>query len=140
MEALFGINPADSQKNYASHLGMDCIFREHPGEGTTAFLQSYALARSLPMRIQKELGITGRPNDRFFQVESTTEETRYFFTPPNGPRADITAEVIAERQFAADGLEQALNRLIEPDVVIDNPEIFYLHRVNDHQDVYFFVN
>ncbi len=140
VEALFGINPADSQKDYASYLGMDCIFREHPGEGITAFLQSYALARSLPMRIQKELGITGRPNDRFFQVESTTEETRYFFTPPNGPRADITTEVIAERQSAADGLERALNRLIEPDVVIDNPEIFYLHRVNDHQDVYFFVN
>ncbi len=37
-------------------------------------------------------------------------------------------------------MEKALRQLVEPDVIIDNPEVFYLHRVNDGQDVYFMVN
>ncbi|NIV33926.1 MAG: hypothetical protein GWN58_32110, partial [Anaerolineae bacterium] len=46
----------------------------------------------------------------------------------------------AERQAVADKLEQALDGLIQPDVVIDNPKVFYLHRVKDDQNLYFFVN
>jgi alpha-L-rhamnosidase len=43
----------------------------------------------------------------------------------------------------AEGLEdveEAARGLVEPDVVISNPEIFYLHRVKDGNDVYFLVN
>jgi len=38
------------------------------------------------------------------------------------------------RHFA-DTLQQALSILIEPDVVIDNREVFYLHRQQDGQDI-----
>lgn len=45
-----------------------------------------------------------------------------------------------ERQAVADALRAALNGLLDPDVTIDHPEIFYLHRIRDDQDIYFFVN
>src|SRR5919109_3729366 len=37
-------------------------------------------------------------------------------------------------------VEGAARRLVEPDVVISNPEIVYLHRVKEGQDVFFLVN
>jgi hypothetical protein len=33
-----------------------------------------------------------------------------------------------------------LNKLIQPDVIIDNEDVFYLHRVKDGYDIYFIVN
>lgn len=141
IEALFGVNPAASQRDFWQHTGLDFVYKDHPGGGKTAFLRSYAVARGLPMKYQREMGTPGRPDGSAFQVESSAqEEARYFFAPPGKLRQEITAEVDAERQSAADALEAALNRLVAPDVVITNPEIYYLHRVNDEQDVYFFVN
>ncbi|MBN1300166.1 MAG: hypothetical protein JW995_03035 [Melioribacteraceae bacterium] len=37
-------------------------------------------------------------------------------------------------------LKETLDKSITPDVTIDNENIFYLHRVKDGRDVYFFVN
>ncbi|MHB8579245.1 MAG: glycosyl hydrolase [Ignavibacteriaceae bacterium] len=39
-----------------------------------------------------------------------------------------------------DELEKVLNNCISPDVTINNENIFYLHRVKDNNDVYFFTN
>ena len=41
---------------------------------------------------------------------------------------------------AGEAVGAAISELIEPDVVISNPELFYLHRVKDDRDVYFVVN
>jgi hypothetical protein len=40
----------------------------------------------------------------------------------------------------ADALQDAVGSLIEPDVIVDNDELFVLHRVKDDRDVYFVVN
>ncbi|MGE5431316.1 MAG: glycosylhydrolase-like jelly roll fold domain-containing protein, partial [Syntrophomonadaceae bacterium] len=37
-------------------------------------------------------------------------------------------------------LGKLLNKLIEPDVVINNEDVFYLHRIKDGYDIYFIVN
>ena len=37
-------------------------------------------------------------------------------------------------------IDAAVSRLIDPDVVIDNPELFCLHRVKDGRDLWFLVN
>ncbi len=55
-------------------------------------------------------------------------------------REEITDEVAAERTEVAEALREALEGLIVADVRIDNPEVFYLHRVKDGQDVYFLIN
>ncbi len=111
------------------------------GGGKTVFLRSYALARQLPLRIQQQLGITGQTESPFFVIESEREaSSRYFFAPEQGERQEITNEVKAEREAVADTLQQALSILIEPDIIIDNREVFYLHRQQDGQDIYFLVN
>ena len=38
------------------------------------------------------------------------------------------------------GLERILRQCVTPDVIIDDPEIFYLHRRKDGHDIYYFVN
>ena len=63
-----------------------------------------------------------------------------FFAPEGSERQEITEEVNAEREAVADALGQALSNLIEPDVIIDNREIFYLHRQKDGADIYFIIN
>jgi hypothetical protein len=37
-------------------------------------------------------------------------------------------------------LDQAIRQCIQPDIEIDDPEVFYLHRVKDDKDFYFIVN
>ncbi|MCU7497326.1 MAG: hypothetical protein HF314_18045 [Ignavibacteria bacterium] len=37
-------------------------------------------------------------------------------------------------------LGKLINKLIEPDVIIDNEDVFYLHRIKDGYDIYFIVN
>ena len=164
LQALFGVNPQESQRNFRHCTGVDVIVREHPGGGKTAFFQSYALARRFPLRLQQQLGTPGYPDSPFFVVEpapsaaegpvpsiaegpapsrakgSAQGTNHYFFAPPDADRQEITAEVVAERQAVADALQTALAHLVAPDVVIDNPEIFYLHRVKDGRDLYFLVN
>ena len=139
VRVLFGVDPLESQQSFQKQTGLEVVEREH-GNGRTAFVRSYALNRQLPRRIQQQLDTPGKTESPFFVIESEERSSRYFFTPEGGERQEITDEVTAEREAVADTLERALRKLIEPDVVIDNREIFYLHRQNDGQDIYFIVN
>jgi|GEM_PF-304229 len=142
VRSLFGIDPAETQQNFQNQTDIELLERDHPkgGGGKTAFLRSYALARQLPMRLQHQLGAPGKTESPFFVIESERETSRYFYNPEQGERQEITAEVDAERQSVADMLHQALLKLVEPDVSIDNGEVFYLHREKDGQDIYFIIN
>jgi hypothetical protein len=140
MRSLFGVDPVESQQGFQKQTGLDVLEHEHSQGGKTAFLRSYALNRQLPMRIQQELDAPGKTEGPSFVIESEERTSRYFFAPEGGERQEITEEVVAEREAVADALEQALSRLIEPDVMIDNREVFYLHRQNGGQDIYFIVN
>jgi hypothetical protein len=139
IRALFGIDPGETQQTFQKQTGLDLLEQEHSG-GKTTFLRSYALNRQLPMRIQKELDIQGKTESPLFVIESEERTSKYFFAPEQGERQEITEEVHAEREAVADIVEQALLKLIEPDIVIDNREVFYLHRQNDGQDIYFIIN
>ena len=136
---LFGVDPVETQKTFQKQTGVEVLEGGH-GAGKTAFLRSYALNRQLPMGIQYQLDAPGKTESPFFVIESEERTSRYFFAPEQGERQEITKEVIAEREAVADVLEQALSKLIEPDIVIDNREVFYLHRQNDGQDIYFIIN
>jgi hypothetical protein len=138
--ALFGVDPSASQRGFRAQLGIEVVEREHAGGGRASFLRSYALARQLPARLQRALGTPGRAESPHFVIEAAGDTSRYYFAPPEQQREEITAEVIAERQAIAETLQRAIGALITPDVTIDNPEIFYLHRVKDGQDLYFLVN
>ncbi len=140
IEALFGIDPRASQQGYSAATGLDLVERAHPGGGKACFLQSYALARQLPLRLQRELGQPGRPESPCFQVRSEGSRTRYYYTPSSGARQEITAEVVAEREAVAGFLARALATCLAPDVTIANPELFCLHRVKDGRDLYFIAN
>jgi hypothetical protein len=138
--ALFGIDPSETQRTFQKQTRLGVLEQEHAGGGKTAFLRSYALNRQLPMRIQKELDAPGKTESPLFVIESEERTSRYFFAPEGGERQEITDEVNAEREAVANALAETLARLIEPDVVIDNREVFYLHRQNDGQDIYFLIN
>jgi hypothetical protein len=140
IRALFGVNPAEIQQNFEKQLDVQVMEQDLPNGGKTAFLRSYALSRQLPMHIQRRLDTPGKTESPFFVIESEERTSRYFFSPQPGERQEITDEVNAEREAVADGLEQALLKLIQPDVSIDNREVFYLHRQNDGQDIYFIIN
>ena len=139
VRALFGVNPVETQQTFQTHSGLELLEKEHNG-GKTAFLRSYALNRQLPMSVQQQLDTPGKTESSSFVIESEERTSRYFFAPEGGERQEITDEVNAEREQVADMLAAALSKLIEPDVVIDNREVFYLHRQNDGQDIYFLVN
>src|SRR5687768_1787407 len=141
VRALFGVDPVETQQTFQQQTDMKLLEREHHGGGKTAFLKSYSLNRQLPARIQQQLGSPGKTESPFFIIETREHEaSRYFFSPEGGDRQDITDEVNAERESVADMLEQALSKLIEPDIVIDNREVFYLHRQKDGEDIYFIIN
>ena len=140
VRALFGVEPGETQKDFQNQAGIDLLEKELGGGGKSAFLRSYALNRQLPMSVQKQLGAPGKPESLFFVIEADQETSRYYFAPEQGERQDVTDEVNAEREAVADTLEKALSKLIEPDVVIDNREVFYLHRQKDGQDIYFIIN
>lgn len=143
VEKLFGVDPLTTEREY-TRQEMISFEPCTVGRGKTGFIRSYALARQLPMRLQKNLDQPGLTESPFFVVESTRETdvhgNRYYFSPPNGPREDITDEVNAERECVTDVLATAVNSLITADITIDNPDVFYLHRVKDEQDIYFLVN
>jgi hypothetical protein len=140
IRSLFGIDPVETQHNFQDQTGIELLERDHPGHGKTAFLLSYALDRQLPMRLQQQLGTPGKTSSPFFVIESEEQTSRYFYNPEQGERQEITAEVNAEREAVADTLYQALLKLVEPDVSIDNREFFYLHREKYGQDIYFIIN
>ena len=140
VRTLFGIDPVETQQTFQKHTGLELQEQERPGGGKTAFLRSYALNRQLPMRIQKEMDTPGRTESPSFVIESEERTSHYFYAPEQGKRQEITDEVTAERESVTDMLGQALSKLIEADIVIDNREVFYLHRQNDGQDIYFIIN
>jgi hypothetical protein len=139
IRALFGVDPVETQQTFQAQAHIQLMEKKH-GKGKASFLRSYALNRQLPMRIQQELDAPGKTESPLFVIESEERTSRYFFAPEGGERQEITSEVTAEREAVADALEGAILMLIEPDVVIDNREVFYLHRQNDGQDIYFIIN
>ena len=141
IRSLFGIDPGETQQTFQKQTSTDFLQQKLPSGGKSAFLRSYALNRQLPLRIQEQLGTPGATESSRFVIETREQETsRYYFVPDQGEREDITAEVNAEREAVSYRLGQALLTLIEPDLSIDNPEVFYLHRQKDGQDIYFLVN
>src|SRR5215208_386454 len=140
IRSLFGIDPSETQRNFQNQTGLELLEKDIAGGGKAVFLQSYGLNRQLPLHIQQELNVSGKTESPFFVIESEEKTSRYFFAPEKGERQDITAEVNAERETVADTLDQALSKLIEPDVIIDNREVFYLHRQKDGQEIYFIIN
>ncbi len=140
VRSLFGIDPTETLQNFQHQTDMQLLEQEHTDGGKTAFLRSYALNRQLPLRIQQELDTPGKTESPLFVIESEERTSRYFFAPEQGERQEITEEVIAEREAVADTLQGALLKLVEPDVIIDNREVFYLHRQKDEQDIYFIIN
>ncbi|MGB8981521.1 MAG: glycosyl hydrolase [Anaerolineales bacterium] len=138
---LFGVEPGRTQKNFQNQTALEVLECDHPGGGKAAFLNTYALNRQLPLRLQQELRAPGRTESPLFVIETQAHESsRYFFAPEGGERQEITDEVHAERKAIADMLAGALAKLVEPDVVIDNREVFYLHRQKDEEDIYFIIN
>jgi hypothetical protein len=140
IRSLFGIDPGKTQQNFQDQTNIELLEQNHTAGGKTAFLRSYALDRQVPMRIQQQLGIPGKTASPFFVIESEEKTSRYFYAPEQGERQEITNEVNAERQTVSDTLHRALLNLVEPDVSIDNQEVFYLHREKDGQDIYFIIN
>jgi hypothetical protein len=147
IERLFGLNPTETQQTFQQQRGIEVLW--HGGrpsgrrpEGKAAFVRSYALARHLPWHLQRQLGQAGRPESPFLVIEADNEISRYTFAGSGSlsERQDITGEVNEERQAVAEALRAALNGLLDPDVTIDQPDIFYLHRIKEDQDIYFFVN
>ena len=57
-----------------------------------------------------------------------------------GDASAVLADAQAGGSLLADALREAIDRLIEPDLELDNDELFALHRVKDDRDVYFVVN
>ncbi|HKG26612.1 MAG TPA: glycosyl hydrolase, partial [Thermomicrobiales bacterium] len=137
IRALFGVDPTVTQQEYATLTGIESVSLDHAGGGKTAFLRSNALNRQLPRRLQSSPGVPEGPH---FLIEEEDGESRYWYAPPNGELQDLTVELKAERAEVARALDQAINGLVQPDVVIDNPDVFCLHRVKDGRDLYFLVN
>ena len=132
VRALWDVDPTESQRDFRGVQDITTVDYEHPGGGKASFLRSYGLQRQLPARMQAE--------GASFVIETEGDTSRYWCARPDGTREEITADVVENRQVVADALAGALLGLIEPDVVIDNPEVFYLHRVKDGQDLFFLVN
>ncbi|HEX9595716.1 MAG TPA: glycosyl hydrolase, partial [Anaerolineales bacterium] len=140
MERLFGVNPVQSQRERRHQADIVLVEKTHPNGGRTGFLRSYALARQLPWRLQEALGAPGQPESPHFVIETSGDASRYFFAPRTGERQEISADVQAERAVVTATLARALNGLLAPDIVIDNQELFCLHRMKDGHDLYFVVN
>ena len=135
IRALFGVDPKASQQEYRGKSGAETSFVDHPNGGRAAFFDSYAINRQVPARLQAMAGGVGIPEHPGFVVDSAGEEIHYRFG-----EAEITGEVVAEREAVAAALAEAIGGLIAPDVTVDNPEIFVLHRVKDDRHLWFFVN
>lgn len=139
IQALFGVEPAATQRHYRRHLGLEQVAL-HPGRGQARFLKTYALSRRLPLRLQRAAGCEGCPEAPGFTIEAEGETSRYFYDAPGQPRQEITAEVAAERAQVSQALQQALQALLEPQIALSSQEIFCLHRVKDARDIFFLVN
>jgi hypothetical protein len=140
IRALFDVDPTTTQREYPSMSTVETSFTDHPGGGKTGFVHSYALNRLMPRRLQEAHGTVGQPPSNSVVIEEVEGKTTYWHVGDSGEREEITDEVRAEREELMSALREAIEGLIEPDVEIDNPEVFYLHRVKDNRDIYFLVN
>jgi hypothetical protein len=138
--SLFGVDPIATQREYCDEAGIDTLVIDHEGGGRTGLVRSYALNRALPRRLQEALDLIGQPESSFFVVDEVDGASRYWYAPASGERQDITAEVAAEREEVSRAIGAAVSSLIDPDLLIDNPELFCLHRVKDGRDLWFLVN
>jgi hypothetical protein len=156
VEALFGVDPRVTQRTFEDAT-LDLTERTHERGGRTAFLHGPSLARRVP-RTRRDVvdprhrdvepGQQPAQADRgagagtAFLVErgSYFEPSRQYLVAPDGRRTDVSDEVAAERAEVAAAVAGAIARLIEPDVELDNDELFCLHRVKDERDVFFVVN
>jgi hypothetical protein len=147
--ALFGVDPRATQRDFAAQDGLELVRGER-----TAFLRTHKLGRRVPRGrrgevADLEVGQQARGPARDEDAAGATllvERAGYFDTGrhvlvgPDGTRTDITAEVAAERALVTRALGDAIGGLIEPDVTLDNEELFCLHRVKDGRDIHFVVN
>jgi hypothetical protein len=136
---LFGV-ATDRVGRVDPTAGLEVAEATHGGEVRCLFLDTPSLARALPQRLQTELGQPGVPEHPAFRVEVGQLETRYRYAPEGAEPSDITDEVLAERRAVQSALADALGRLIEQDVEIDNDQVFALQRVRDDRDLVFLVN
>ncbi len=58
----------------------------------------------------------------------------------NGGKAVLMESNGLHKQKDHDWLDQALRLCISPDVEINDDEVFYVHRIKDGKDIYFFIN
>lgn len=140
MQALFGIDPQESQKIYRQQRQIELVGKEHARGGKAVFIRSYALSRQLPMRLQEQLNQTGQTESPYWVIETKDDQSRYYFAQPGKERQEITQEVLEERRVVAGKLLEAMQGLLEPDIILDNQDVFCLHRINDGQDIYFLIN
>jgi hypothetical protein len=136
---LFGV-AADRVGRVDPGAGLEVVEATHGGEVRCVFLDTPSLARALPQRLQAELGQPGVPEHPAFAVDAGQVETRYRYAPEGAEPVDITDEVVAERRAVQTALADALGRLVEQDVEIDNDQVFALHRVRDDRELMFLVN
>jgi len=154
VEALFGVDPRATQAGF-ERASLELVQRDHEGGGRTAFLHADALARRVPRGRRDEVRYSDlepgqhapRPGrdevaGMSFVVERGDyfEPSRHVLIAADGARRDVSAEVAEERAEVTSAVAEAIGRLIEPDVVLENDELFCLHRVKDDRDVYFVVN
>jgi hypothetical protein len=121
VEALFGVDPRETQRAFGDQASVERVEREHDGGGHAVFLRAARLDRGVE-------GARLEPGD-YFKANRHSLDGR-----------DVTADVAAARAVVLDALRGALAGLVHPDVVIDNDELFSLHRVKDGRDLYFVVN
>jgi len=95
----------------------------------------------------KTLGVTVRPDralspdglvDVADRVEHLFGSDRGAFV--EGETAELAADAREGGRRLRDTLDGAIRSLIEPDAVIDNDELFSLHRRKDDRDLYFVIN
>ena len=161
VEALFGVDPRATQRDFAAQDGVEVLEHEHPGGGRAAFVRTDKLGRRVPRGRRAELAPgqlrleVGQQPSRPARQDGAApaagatlvverggyfETSRHFLVAPDGSRTDITDEVAAERAVVTGALREAIAGLIDPDVVIDNEDVFSLHRVKDGRPLYFLVN
>ena len=145
VHALFGVDPRETQRSFRS-AGLELAEREHDGGGRAVFVHADALERRVPRAQRDSVHLRaparGEEAAASFVVERGAyfEPSRHVVVAADGTRTDVSAEVAAERAEVAAVIGDAIARLIEPDVVIDDDELFCLHRVKDDRDVFFVVN
>src|SRR5688572_26799870 len=70
VQALFGVDPRATLEHFQESLDTELVEQEHPGGGRTAFLRAYALARRLPLRLQRLVGRPGWPESGQIVIEA----------------------------------------------------------------------